>query len=138
MLEHLFFGLTYSAIGVLLLGTGFLALDLLTPGRLGRQIMEERSMSAALIAAAGMLGLGLVIFTAIWTNAAAGFGSALAWTVAFGLLGIVAQTAAFLLLDLITPGRLGDVVTSRELHPGAVLAAAGQLAVALVVVASIA
>ncbi|NAZ86313.1 DUF350 domain-containing protein [Kineococcus indalonis] len=137
MLAGLGYAAAYSLLGGLLLAVGFLVLDLLTPGRLAHHIWVERSANAALVLSAGFLGLGLVVFAAIWTNAEAGFGQALAWTVAFGLLGVVLQALAGVVLEVLTPGRMREVLVERELHPASGVVAAAQLAVSFVVVASI-
>jgi hypothetical protein len=71
------------------------------------------------VLAAGFLAQGLVIFAAIWTNATSGFGEALLYTVVFGVLGVVLQAVAFLVLDLLTPGKLGQHVTEVAFHPRA-------------------
>lgn len=138
LLSHLGYAAAYAAAGVALLALGYLALDLVTPGHLGRHIYVERSVNAAIVLAAGFVGIGLVVLTAIWTNGEAGFGSAFGWTLAFGGLGVVLQAAAFRLLDLATPGRMGEMVVERDFHPASLVAAAVQLAVSLVVAASIA
>jgi uncharacterized membrane protein YjfL (UPF0719 family) len=138
VLTGLAYGAAYSIIGILLLAAGFFAFDLATPGRLGERIYQGRSINAAILVAAAFLGLGAVEFTAIWTNAARGFGEALAWTVGFGLLGVVLQVGSFLALDALTPGSLRDIVVEREFHPGALVAAASIVAVSAVVCASIA
>ena len=138
MLSSLLYGAAYSLLGIALLVAGFLALDLLTPGRLGQQIWRDRSANAAVVLSAGFLGLGAIEFTAIWTNSGSGFGSALLWTLAFGLLGIVLQAVSFVVLDVLTPGRLGELVVEPELHPAAFVTAASQLAVSAIIVASIA
>ncbi|GAA2035974.1 hypothetical protein GCM10009740_28830 [Terrabacter terrae] len=88
--------------------------------------------------ASGFLGLGGIVFTAIWVNGSGAVGEALGSTVVFGLLGVVLQALAFRLLDLVTPGDMAELVTQRESHPAALVAAAAQAAVSLVVVASIA
>ena len=137
MLASIGYAVAYTGVGLALLALGFLALDLLTPGHLGRHIYEHRSTNAALVLAAGFLGQGAVIFAAIWTNATSGFGTALLYTVVFGILGVVLQAVAFLLLDLITPGKLREEIMGERLHPGAVMAAAMQFALALVVAASL-
>jgi uncharacterized membrane protein YjfL (UPF0719 family) len=138
LLESIGYALAYSAVGIVILGIGFVALDLLTPGHLGRHIMRERSVNAAIVAAAGILGLGLIVFTAIWTNADSTFGSALGWTIAFGLLGVVMQAAAFALLDLFAPDDLAATLMEPRFHPASIVAAAAQIAVSLVIVACVA
>ena len=139
MLENLLAAVVYLGVGVALLILAAFVVDLLTPGRLVSHVVDQRSYSAALVLAAALLGQGLVIFTAIWTNADAGFGDALLWTVAFGLLGVVLSAVAFLLIDLLTPGRLGQMLSRPgPVQPIAVVTAAAHLAVAAIVVASIA
>ena len=137
MLASIGFAVAYTVVGIALLTVGYLVLDVLTPGHLGRHIVEQRSVNAALIAAAGVLGQGAIIFAAIWTNATSGFGIALAYTVVFGLLGVVLEAVAFLVLDLITPGKLGSHVTEPGFHPASLVLAAVQLSVAAIIVASI-
>lgn len=138
LLSDIGYALAYAGVGIGVLGVGFAVLDLLTPGRLGEQIVSEGSVNAAIVAGSGILGLGLIVFTSIWVNADASFGHALAWTIAFGLLGVLIQAVAFRLLDLVTPDDLAAATMRREFHPASLVAGATQLAVSLVVVASIA
>ena len=139
MLDNLLAAVVYLGVGLVLLFLAGLVVDLLTPGRLVSHVVEERSYSAAVVLGAALLGQGLVIFTAIWTNAETGFGDALLWTVAFGLLGVVLTAVAFTLVDLLTPGKLGQILSrSGAAQPVAIVAACAHLAVAAIVIASIA
>ena len=137
MLESIGFAVAYTGVGIVLLTLGFYALDLLTPGHLGRHIYEDRSVNAALTLSTGFLGQGAIVFASIWTNATSGFGLALLYTVAFGVLGVALQAVAFVVLDLITPGKLGAHLTERQFHPASLVSAAVQVAVAAIIVASI-
>jgi uncharacterized membrane protein YjfL (UPF0719 family) len=137
VLQSIGFAVAYTGVGIVLLTLGFYALDLLTPGHLGRHIYEDRSVNAALTLSAGFLGQGAIVFASIWTNATSGFGLALLYTVAFGVLGVALQAVAFVVLDLITPGKLGVHLTERQFHPASLVSAAVQLAVAAIIVASI-
>jgi uncharacterized membrane protein YjfL (UPF0719 family) len=137
VLESIGYAVAYSGVGIALLVLGFYALDLLTPGHLGRHIYEERSVNAGLTLAAGFLGQGAIVFASIWTNATSGFGEALLYTVVFGVLGVLLQAVAFLVLDMITPGKLGAHLTDRDFHPASLVSAAVQLAVAAIIIASI-
>ena len=139
MLDNLLYAVVYLLVGLALLILAGLVVDLLTPGRLVSHVVTARSYSAALVLAAALVGQGLVIFTAIWTNAESGFGDALLWTVAFGLLGVVLTAASFAVVDLLTPGKLGRLlIEPGPVQPVALVAAAAHLAVAGIVVASIA
>jgi hypothetical protein len=80
-----------------------------------------------------------VVFTAICTNGETALGEALLWTVVFGVLGIVVNTVMLLAVDVVTPGRLGEIVTTPGAAvPLAYVTAAAALAVSAVVCASIA
>jgi uncharacterized membrane protein YjfL (UPF0719 family) len=137
MLEDIGYTFAYAGVGVVMLALGFLALDLLTPGKLAKHVWDERSINAGIVLSSGFLGIGVVIWAAIWYHATNGFGEALQYTVVFGLIGVVLQAVAYVLLDLITPGKLGDAICDTRFHPASLVTAASQLAVSLVVVASI-
>ena len=137
MLASIGYAVAYTGVGIALLVLGFYVLDLLTPGHLGRHIYENRSLNAAITLAAGFLGQGAIVFASIWTNATSGFGLALLYTVVFGVLGVVLQAVAFLVLDLISPGKLGEHLVEAAFHPASLVSAAVQLAVAAIIVASI-
>jgi uncharacterized membrane protein YjfL (UPF0719 family) len=137
VLASIGYAVAYTGVGLALLALGYVVLDLLTPGHLGRHIYENRSVNAAIALGSGFLGQGAIVFATIWTNATSGFGRALLWTVVFGVLGVVLQAVAFLVLDLASPGRLGTHLTDTEFHPASIVSAAAQLAVAAIIVASI-
>ena len=59
-------------------------------------------------------------------------------TAVFGLLGLVMMAVAFLVVDLITPGRLGATLVEPEPHPAVWVTASCNLAVSAVIAASIA
>ena len=152
MLESLGATLVYAVMGLGLLVLGYVLIDLLTPGHLGRALVgdvgeaedgERRgrgpSYGAAVILSSSILANGLVIFTALWTNVAAGLGTAAVWTLVFGVLGLVLQAVAFVLVDAVVPGRLADVIFEHDrVHPAAWVMASAHLAVAGIVAASIA
>ena len=137
MLASIGYAVAYTGVGIALLVLGFYALDLLTPGNLGKHIAENRSLNAAVALAGGFLGQGAIVFASIWTNATSGFGTALSYTVAFGVLGVALQVVAFVVLDLLTPGKLGETLMQVPFHPASLVTAASTLAVSAIIVASI-
>jgi uncharacterized membrane protein YjfL (UPF0719 family) len=137
VLASIGYAVAYTGVGILLLAVGAVALDLLTPGHLARHIYEERSVNAGIALAAGFLGQGAIAFTTIWTNATSGFGTALGYTIVFGLVGVALQVIAFLVLDLLTPGKLGATLMQVPFHPASLVTAAATLAVSAIIVASI-
>jgi hypothetical protein len=141
MLEELFTGawqsLVFGLTGIALMAVGFVVVDLLTPGKLRELIWEQRSGNAATLLAANQLGIALIVFTAIFTSYD-DFGKGLASTALFGLIGIVLMGLGFVVLDWLTPGKLGDIIAQSEAHPAARVAAASHFGAALIVCACIA
>ncbi|MET8506257.1 DUF350 domain-containing protein [Streptomyces sp. NPDC004787] len=127
----------YGALGVVLLILGIVLVDVLTPGKLGRQIWEDRNRNASILLSSALLGIGGIVFTAIWTTYD-DFAKGLLSTAAFGLLGLVLMAVAFLVVDLVTPGKLGATLVDPEPHPAVWVTASCNLAVAAIVSASIA
>ncbi|MEU3554337.1 DUF350 domain-containing protein [Streptomyces fragilis] len=127
----------YGALGVVLLILGIFLIDLLTPGKLGRQIWEQRNRNAAVLLSSALLGIGGIVFTSIWTTYE-DFGKGLLSTAVFGLLGLVMMAVAFLVVDLVTPGKLGATLVEPEPHPAVWVTASCNLAVSAIVSASIA
>lgn len=128
--------LAYAGVGLLILLAGYFAVDLLTPGHLGRQVMEDRNVNAGLLLTAALVSLGLIQWFAVFFSGG-GWGS-LVDVAIFGAVGVALQAVGFLLLDVLTPGKLGAICMATErFHPASAVAASVQLAVALVVCAAL-
>ncbi|SCL17725.1 Uncharacterized membrane protein YjfL, UPF0719 family [Micromonospora pallida] len=141
MLEDLLTGalqsIVFGIVGVVLMAAGFGLVDALTPGKLRDLIWVRRNGNAALLLAANQLGIAGIVFTAIFTSYD-DFGRGLASTALFGLVGLVIMALAFFVLDLLTPGKLGEIICSDEPHPAARVSAATHFGAALIVCACIA
>ena len=129
-------GLAYGALGLVLLALGYVAIDLLTPGRLSDLIYRERNWNAAAVVASGLLALATINVTAIITSHD-DLDQGLAYAGAFGLLGIVLLAISFVVVDKFTPGELGEIVCSPERHPAVVVTVANHIAVGAIVAAAI-
>jgi uncharacterized membrane protein YjfL (UPF0719 family) len=136
LLEGVLGTLAYAAVGIVLMGLGYWMVDLLTPGKLGDLIWRDRNPNASLVLGSGLAGTGLIVITAILTSENS-IGDGLVSTAVYGLLGLILMGVAFLLLDVLTPGKLGDTVTEQALHPAACVTAVVHLAVAGIIAASI-
>lgn len=140
MLEDLLNGagrsVVFGLIGIGLMALGFVMVDLLTPGKLRDLIWRDRNPNAALLLAANQIGIAVIVFTAIWTTSGS-FGEGIASTVIFGVIGIALMGFGFLVLDWMTPGKLGDVICTPDRHPGATVSAAAHFGTALIVAACI-
>jgi hypothetical protein len=129
--------IVFGLIGIGLMAVGFVLIDILTPGKLRDLIWVDRNPNASLLLASNQLGIAAIVFTAIFTSYES-FGQGVASTVIFGLVGIVIMGLAFLVLDWMTPGKLGDVICTPERHGGATVSAASHFGAALIVCACIA
>ncbi|GLY94170.1 DUF350 domain-containing protein [Actinoplanes sp. NBRC 103695] len=141
MLEDLLNGagrsVVFGLIGVGLMAVGFVMVDLLTPGKLKDLIWRDKNPNAALLLSANQLGIAVIVFTAVLTSYQ-DFAQGVASTLIFGLIGIAIMGFAFMVLDWLTPGKLGDVICTPERHPGATVSAASHFGAALIVAACIA
>ncbi len=130
-------GTLYGLVGIVLLALGFRMMDLLTPGNLGRQLCEDRNRNAGVIVSAAMLAIGIIVTSAIIASdgdLAEGLGQ----SAGFGLVGILLMGVAFVVVDLITPGKLGDIVMGEEGHePMVFVTSAALLSIGAVVAAAI-
>jgi len=128
--------LAYGGVGIVLMGLGYVFVDIVTPGKLRDLIWVERNPNAALLLASNLLGLGAVIVASIFaSDGNLAFG--LASTAVYGVLGLILIGVSFVLLDWITPGKLGDVLCEPHLHPGTLVSSAAHVAVAAVAAAAI-
>lgn len=129
-------GLAYGAVGLVLLALGYVAIDLLTPGRLSDLIYRDRNWNAALVVGSGLVAIATIQVTAIVTSHD-DLDKGLAYSGSFGVLGVILLVISFVILDRLTPGDLGEIVCDRERHPAVVVTVANHIAVGAIVAAAI-
>jgi uncharacterized membrane protein YjfL (UPF0719 family) len=134
MLELVGQTLAYAGVGLAILVVGFFVMDLLTPGKLG-ELVGAGNPNAGVLGATTLLALGLVMWFAIFFTGAGWDG--LDDALVFGLVGVAAQAAGFGIIELVIPGRLRDCVTSATFHAQTAVLAGAQVAIALVICASL-
>lgn len=137
LLDGIGVSLAYFGVGALVLVAGFVVLDLLTPGSLRHHVFVDHRPNAAALFAAVALSLALIIVTVI-ANASDVLAEGLIDVVVYGLLGIVFQAIALVILELVVPGRFRDLVVAPRFSTAALAVAATLIAVAAVNAASIA
>ncbi|MGI8731510.1 MAG: DUF350 domain-containing protein [Solirubrobacteraceae bacterium] len=130
-------GLLYGFVGILLLALGYRMIDLLTPGNLGRQLCEERNRNLGVIVSAALLSVGIIVTSAIIASGG-DLEKGLGQSAGFGLVGIGLLGVAFVVVDLITPGKLGEIVTGEDGHePMVYVTGAALLSIGGIVAAAI-
>lgn len=111
----------FVSVGFVLLLGSYSLLALLTPGSIGDVLrgndVQAASHGAGLVAAAWLLGHSAIIVTALNSNSGyLDVGEAFMYVVgsalSFGAFGMVALAVVFVVLDLVTPGRLGHIVAA--------------------------
>jgi uncharacterized membrane protein YjfL (UPF0719 family) len=127
---------TYGLVGLVLMAVGFALVDVLTPGNLREQIWVQRNKNASLLLASNVLGVGIIVATAIAASQG-NWGEGLLSTAAYGLLGLVLMGVSFIVLDVLTPGKLGEIVVEEEPHPAVYVSAASHIAVSAIVAVAI-
>jgi len=129
-------GLLYGALGIVLMALGYWMIDLLTPGKLGELIVVQRRRPAAIVTAAGLIGVGAVVTTSI-ASADGSLGEGLAETAGYGGVGVIMLGVAFVVIDMLTPEKLGDLVCEEGDPPVVWVTAAALIAAGAIVSAAI-
>ncbi|MFC4502632.1 MULTISPECIES: DUF350 domain-containing protein [Streptomyces] len=133
--------LLYGVVGLTVMAAGFLALDLVTPGRLFHVVWTERNRGAAVLLGSQSIAVGLVIMEAIRASESEqGLGYGLLSTLLYGLAGVLVMTLVGIVIGLLTPGQMGAVVLDDgdgRPHPGAWVQAGMYLGTAFLVGAAV-
>ena len=108
--------LCYALLGSVLLALGWAVLDWLTPGKLGDLVYVQRNRNATILACAHIIAVATIVVVAVRASDGGLFGGLIDVAV-FGGLGVLLQAVGFKLLDAVTPGHLGHIVTDPEPHP---------------------
>ncbi len=118
------------------MSVGYLLVDIATPGKLHVLIWENRNSNAAVLLVSNLIGVGIIVVSAIVASHD-DFIQGLISTLAYGLLGLVLMAVAFLLLDAVTPGRLGEILVQPEPHPAVWVTATIHIAAGAIIAAAI-
>jgi uncharacterized membrane protein YjfL (UPF0719 family) len=121
----------YTALGLVLLVIGFLAVDLSTPGRLTTIIRTNRNANATLLATCGVSAVGLVVAASIFASGGKLVEGLIA-TLVWGLVGIVAQLIASVIVRYLLGVDVAGLMAKERLEPSAVLLGAAQASVGLI------
>jgi uncharacterized membrane protein YjfL (UPF0719 family) len=126
----------YTALGIVLLLIGFFAVDMTTPGRLTSIIRTGRNANATLLAVCGIAAVGLVVAASIFGSGGKLLEGLIA-TLVWGLVGIVAQQIAMLIVRFLLSVDVAGLMKKETLEPSAVLLGATQVTVGLITAISV-
>ncbi|GAB17561.1 hypothetical protein GOEFS_035_00930 [Gordonia effusa NBRC 100432] len=136
IIENSYAAAAYSASGIALMVASFAVVDLLTPGNLRHQLWFDRNRNAGILVGSNLAAIALIIVAAI-TASEGRLGEGLLYTVIYTAIGIVLMAITFLLIDLVTPGKLGELLVDVNPHPAVWVQAVAHIGIALIISASI-
>ncbi|NYH78998.1 uncharacterized membrane protein YjfL (UPF0719 family) [Actinopolyspora biskrensis] len=140
MFQQLISGLSaavaYGVVGAVLMALGYVLVDLATPGKLRDLIWVHRNANAAILLVSGLLGVGIILTTAIAASSDQ-LVLGLVGTLSYGVLGLILMGLSFLLIDALTPGKLGDELSTPTIHPGTWVSAVAHVVIATIIAAAI-
>jgi uncharacterized membrane protein YjfL (UPF0719 family) len=125
----------YAIIGLALIVVGFYVLDWTTPGPL-RTLVQAGRPNAAAIAASGVVSLSFIVVLAIYSSSG-DLVDGLVKTLAFGLLGIVAQALSVRIVELVTGIDIGSVLAKEQYTPEVLVVVGAHFGLGLIVAAAI-
>ncbi|WP_238421792.1 DUF350 domain-containing protein [Gordonia sp. 'Campus'] len=108
--DNLAAGASFSLVGIALLVVGFAALDLVTPGRLRQLVWIEHNRNAVLLTTSMVLGVAIVLVCSVIDTELLELWRALLYTAAYTVLTIAVMMWSFVLIDWLTPGKLGTLL----------------------------
>ena len=100
----------YGLLAVVLLIAGFAALDLVTPGSLRVKVWAEQNRSAVILAVSQAAGLAIAVAAGIGASTPFELWKGLLFTLGYGVATIALMMFSFVLVDWLTPGKLGSVL----------------------------
>ncbi|KSU58887.1 DUF350 domain-containing protein [Gordonia hongkongensis] len=126
----------YAGVGVILMIISFGILDLLTPGKLRSQLWTDRNRNAGILVGSNMLAVAVIVTAAIVASEGRLL-EGLTYTAVYSAIGLVVMAVTFLVIDLLTPGNLGELLVHPESHPAVWVQGVAHIGVSIIVAASI-
>ncbi|MDS1115517.1 DUF350 domain-containing protein [Gordonia westfalica] len=136
MTENAYAAGAYAGVGVILMIVSFAIVDLLTPGKLRQQVWSERNRNAGILVGANLFAVAIIVTAAIVASEGRLL-EGLTYTVVYSAIGLVVMGVTFLVIDALTPGRLGEILVQPESHPAVWVQAIAHIGVAIIIAASI-
>jgi uncharacterized membrane protein YjfL (UPF0719 family) len=136
MTENAYAAGAYAGVGVILMILSFAIVDLLTPGKLRHQLWAERNRNAGLLVGANLFAVAIIVTAAIVASEGRLL-EGLTYTVVYSAIGLIVMSVTFLVIDALTPGKLGEILVNPESHPAVWVQGVAHIGVAVIIAASI-
>jgi Domain of Unknown Function (DUF350) len=121
----------YAVVGLVLMVVGFYAIDLATPGPL-RKMVDEGKPNAIVVSAAGIISMAFIVVLAIFASSGK-LAEGLIAAAIYGLVGIAAQVVMMRVATIVIGIDMNELFESDEYMHEALMVAAVQLALGMVV-----
>jgi hypothetical protein len=125
----------YAVVGLVLMLVGFYALDVATPGPL-RKELDQGKPNAVVVAAAGMISMALIVVLAIYASSGRLLEGLISAAV-FGLVGIAAEVVMMRVATLVLGIDMHALLGADEFNYEALMVAAAQFSLGIVVAVAI-
>ena len=135
--DNLAAGTSFSLVAIALLVIGFGALDLVTPGRLRQLVWVQRNRNATILTVAMVVGLAIVVVCSVIDTRDLVLWRGLLYTAIYALVTMAVMMWSFVLVDWLTPGKLGAVLLDDEEHAAGWISATMFVGVAAVIGATL-
>nr|WP_155820989.1 DUF350 domain-containing protein [Gordonia hirsuta] len=109
---------SYGLVSVAVLIIGFIGLDLVTPGSLRTLIWRENNRTATVLAVAQALGLMIALAAGIGAAPGLELWRGVLYTAVYGVITVALMMFSFVLVDALTPGRLGSLLLDHKTPGG--------------------
>jgi uncharacterized membrane protein YjfL (UPF0719 family) len=126
----------YGGVGLIMLVIGGIVIDILIPGNLRQQIWVDRNLNGSIFLSSAIFALAIIVVIAI-RSASDDLVVGLVDTAAYSLFGLFMFSITFLVIDLLTPGKLGATLIEDNFHPAVIVSSVSNIAIAIVIAASI-
>ncbi len=121
----------YSILGLVLMIIGFYAIDLTTPGPL-RTMVNAGKPNAIIVSAAGMVSMAFIVVVAIYSSSGR-LTEGLVTSAVFGLVGIAAQVVMMRIAAVVIGIDMESLFPADDFTHEALMVAAAQFALGIVV-----
>ncbi|GBG40892.1 DUF350 domain-containing protein [Mycobacterium montefiorense] len=125
----------YAVVGLVLMLVGFYAIDLTTPGPL-RKMVNVGKPNAIIVSAADMVSMALIVVLAIYSSSGKLI-EGLVGSAVFGLVGIIAQVIMMRIATMVIGIDMDTLFNADEFSYEALMVAAAQVALGIVVAVAI-
>ncbi|GAA1482220.1 DUF350 domain-containing protein [Gordonia sinesedis] len=135
--DNLAAGASFSLVAIVLLVIGFGALDLVTPGKLRQLVWVDRNRNATVLTVAMVIGLAIVVVCSVIDTRDEVLWRGLLYTAIYAVLAMAVMMWSFVLVDWLTPGKLGAVLLDDDDHRAGWISATMFVGVAAVIGATL-